>query len=167
MSKGVNSMAISLDDVRIEFEQMNKHLDDGVSVWVDFQKPILTNFETTKRMFAPNNQWDWVIKAYRKWINVTVEELNQIATKYGFELVDDGVSRKTFTFECADLDAIIEEALGELRLYYNYDVDGGNRNLETLLENVATIKFSLTKDDAHRDEVLEATFDLCRNVRVS
>lgn len=160
-------MAISLDDVRLEFEQMNKHLDDGVSVWVDFQKPILTNFETTKRMFAPNNQWDWVIKAYRKWINVTVEKLNGIATKYGFELVDDGVSRKTFTFECADLDAIIEEALGELRLYYNYDVDGRNRNLETLLENVATIKFSLTKDDIHRDEVLEATFDLCRNVRLN
>ena len=160
-------IAISLDDVRIEIEQMNKHLDDGVSVWVDFQKPILTNFETTKRMFAPNNQWDWVIKAYRKWINVTVEELNQIATKYGFELIDDGVSRKTFTFECADLDTIIDEALGELRLYYNYDVDGGNRNLEALLENVATIKFSLTKDDAHSDEVLEATFDLCRNVRVN
>lgn len=160
-------MTISLEDVRIEFEQMNKHLDDGVSVWVDFQKPILTNFETTKRMFAPNNQWDWVIEAYRKWINVTVEELNQIATKYGFELVDDGVSRKTFTFECADLDTIIDEALGELRLYYNYDVDGGNRDIEALLENVATIKFSLTKDDAHADEVLEATFDLCRNVRLN
>lgn len=167
MSKGVNSMAISLDDVRLEFEQMNKHLDDGVSVWVDFQKPILTNFETTKRMFAPNNQWDWVIKAYRKWINVTVEKLNGIATKYGFELVDDGVSRKTFTFECADLDTIIDEALGELRLYYNYDVDGGTRNLEALLENVATIKFSLTKNDIHRDVVLEATFDLCRNVRLN
>ena len=63
MSKGVISMAISLDDVRIEFEQMNEHLDSVVSAWVDFQKPILTNFETTKRMFAPNNQWDWVIKA--------------------------------------------------------------------------------------------------------
>lgn len=160
-------MAISLDDVRIEFEQMNEHLDSGVSAWVEFQKPILTNFETTKRMFAPNNQWDWVQEAYRKWVNLTVDELNRIATKYGFELVDDGVSRKTFTFECADLDTIIEEALGELRLYYNYDVDGGTRNLETLLENVATIKFSLTKDDIHRDEVLEATFDLCRNVRVN
>lgn len=160
-------MGVSLDDVRIEFEQMNEHLDSGVSVWVDFQKPILTNFETTKRMFAPNNQWDWVIKAYRKWINVTVDELNGIATKYGFKLVDDGVSRKTFTFECRDLDTIIDESIGELRLYYNYDVDGGNRNLEALLENVATIKFSLTKDDAHGDEVLEATFDLCRNVRLN
>ena len=54
-----------------------------------------------------------------------------------------------------------------MRLYYNYDVDGGKRNLEALLENVATIKFSLTNDDIHRDEVLEATFDLCGNVRVS
>ena len=160
-------MAISLDDVRIEFEQMNEHLDSGVSAWVEFQKPILTNFETTKRMFASNNQWDWVQEAYRKWVNLTVEKLNQIATKYGFELVDDGVSRKTFTFECADLDTIIDESLGELRLYYNYDVDGGNRNLEALLENVANIKFSLTKDDIHRDEVLEATFDLCRNVRLN
>ena len=160
-------MAISLDDVRLEFEQMNEHLDSGVSAWVEFQKPILTNFETTKRMFAPNNQWDWVQAAYRKWVNLTVEELNGIATKYGFELVDDGVSRKTFTFECADLDAIIEEALGELRLYYNYDVDGRNRNIGALLENVATIKFSLTKDDVHRDEVLEATFDLCKNVRLN
>lgn len=167
MSKGVVRMAISLDDVRLEFEQMNKHLDDGVSVWVDFQKPILTNYETTKRMFAPNNQWDWVIKAYRKWVNSTVEKLNEIATKYGFEFVDDGVSRKTFTFKCADLDTIIDESLGELRLYYNYDIDGGNRNLEALLENVATIKFSLTRDDIHRDEVLEATFDLCRNVRLN
>ena len=167
MSKGVISMAISLDDVRIEFEQMNEHLDSGVIAWVEFQKPILTNFETTKRMFAPDNQWDLVQDAYRKWVNLTVDELNGIATKYGFKLVDDGVSRKTFTFECADLDAIIEEALGELRLYYNYDVDGRNRNLEALLENVATIKFSLMKDDIHRDEVLEATFDLCRNVRLN
>lgn len=167
MSNGVINMTISLEDVRIEFEQMNKHLDDGVSVWVDFQKPILTNFETTKRMFAPNNQLDWVQDAYRKWVNLTVEKLNEIAIKYGFELVDDGVSRKTFTFKCADLDAIIDKALGELRLYYNYDVDGGNRNLGALLENMATIKFLLTKDDAHTDEVLEATFDLCRNVRLN
>ena len=36
-------MAISLDDVRIEFEQMNEHLDSGVSAWVKFQKPILKN----------------------------------------------------------------------------------------------------------------------------
>ena len=160
-------MAIYLDDVRIEFEQMNEHLDGGVSAWVEFQKPILTNFETTKRMFAPNNQWDWVQEAYRNWANLTVEKLNGIATKYGFELVGDGVSRKTFTFECGNLDTIIDESLGELRLYYNYDVDGGNRNLGALLENVATIKFSLTKDDAHKDEVLEATFDLCRNVRLN
>ena len=118
-------------------------------------------------MFALNNQWDWVQDAYRKWVNLTVEKLNEIAIKYGFELVDDGVSRKTFTFKCADLDAIIDKALGELRLYYNYDVDGGNRNLGALLENVATIKFLLTKDDAHTDEVLEATFDLCRNVRLN
>lgn len=160
-------MTVLLDDVRIEFEQMNEHLDSGVSAWTEFQKPILTNFETTKRMFAPNNQWDWVQDAYRKWVNSTVEKLNGIATKYGFELVDDRVSRKTFTFECGDLDTIIDESLGELRLYYNYDFGGGNRSLEKVLENVATIKFSLTKDDAHRDEVLEATFNLCRNVRLN
>lgn len=39
--------------------------------------------------------------------------------------------------------------------------------MESLLENVATIKFSLTKDDAHGDEVLQSTFDLCRDVRVN
>ena len=46
MSKGVIGMTISLDDVRIEFEQMNEHLAGGMSSWVEFQKPILTNFET-------------------------------------------------------------------------------------------------------------------------
>ena len=117
-------MVVLLGDVKNKFDLLNANLDNAVNDWVEFHKPILTNFETTKRMFAPNNQWDWVIEAYRKWVNLTVEELNGIATKYGFELVDDGVSRKTFTFECADLDAIIDESLGELRLYYNYDVDG-------------------------------------------
>ena len=160
-------MTILLDDVRIEFEQLNRELDYAVDTWLEFRKPILVNFETTKRMFAPNNEWEWIQDAYYKWVNVTCDELERIATEYGFKFVDNIDVDGTFTFKCVDSTTLVDDALGELRRYYHYDSGGGNRSLEQLLENVATIKFSLTKDDVHNDDVLKSTYDLCRKVRLN
>lgn len=160
-------MTILLDDVRIEFEQLNEELDFAVREWVEFRKPILTNFATTKRMFAPNNDWEWVQDAYYKWVNLTVEKLNQIAIEYGFKLIDNIDVDGTFTFKYTDSETLIDKSLGELRRYYNYDFEGGNRSVEQLLETIATIKFSLTKDNAFDDEVLKVTYDLCRKARLN
>ena len=167
MSKGVISMAISLDDVRIEFEELNENLDFAIREWLGFQRPILTNFETTKRMFAPNSEWEWVQDAYFEWENLIIGELNRIATGYGFKLIDNIGVDGTVTFKYEDSETLIDKSLGELRRYYHYDFDGGNRLVKQLLENVATIKFSLTKDDTHGDGVLKATYDLCRNARLN
>lgn len=153
-------MAVLLGDVKNKFDLLNGILDNAVSDWVEFHKPILTNFETTKRIFAPNNQWDWVQEAYRGWVDKTSNELNRIATESGFKLVDDRFPRKTFSLEHTDLETLIDESLGELRRYYNYDFGGGNRSLEKLLENVATIKFSLTKGDIFENEVLESALEM-------
>ena len=153
-------MVVLLGDVKNKFDLLNANLDNAVNDWVEFHKPILTNFETTKRMFAPNNQWDWVIEAYREWVDKTSDELNRIVTESGFKFVDDRFPRKTFSLEHADLETLIDESLGELRRYYNYDFGGGNRSLEKLLENVATIKLSLTKRDIFKNEVLESTLEM-------
>lgn len=160
-------MIILLEDVKSEFEQLNEELDFAIREWLEFQKPILTNFETTKRMFAPNNEWEWVQEAYYKWVNLTVRKLNQIATEYGFQLIDNIDINGTITFKYTDSETLIDESLGDLRRYYHYDFEGGNRSVEQLLENVATIKFSLTKDGAFDDEVLKATYDLCREARLN
>ena len=161
-------MVVLLGDVKNKFDLLNANLDNAVNDWVEFHKPILTNFETTKRMFATNNQWDWVIEAYREWVDKTSDELNRIVTESGFKFVDDRFPRKTFSLEHADLETLIDESLGELRRYYNYDFGGGNRSLEKLLENVATIKFSLTKRDIFKNEVLESALEMfdvaCENV---
>ena len=166
--RSVIVMSVLLGDVKNKFDLLNTTLDNAVNDWVEFHKPILTNFETTKRMFAPNNQWEWVQDAYREWVNKTSDELNQIATENGFKFIDDGFPRKTFSLEHTDLETLIEESLGKLRLYYNYDFGGGNRSLEKLLENVATVKFSLTKRDIFKDEVLKSTLEMfdvaCDNV---
>lgn len=160
-------MIILLEDVKSEFEQLNEELDFAIREWLEFQKPILTNFKTTKRMFAPNNEWEWVQEAYYKWVNLTVRKLNQIATEYGFQLIDNIDINGTITFKYTDSETLIDESLGDLRRYYHYDFEGGNRSVEQLLENVATIKFSLTKDGAFDDEVLKATYDLCREARLN
>lgn len=160
-------MTVLLDDVKSEFEQLNEELDFAIREWVEFQKPILTNFETTKRMFVPNNEWEWVQDAYCKWVNLTIEKLNQIATEYGFKLIDNIDIDGTFTFKHMDSETLIAKSLGELRRYHHYDFEGGNRSVEQLLENIATIKFSLTKDDARGNEVLQAAYDLCRKARLN
>lgn len=161
-------MVVLFGDVKNKFDLLNATLDNAVSDWAEFHKPILTNFETTKRIFAPNNQWDWVQEAYRGWVDKTSDELNRIATESGFKLMDDRFPRKTFSLEHTDLETLIDESLGELRRYYNYDFGGGNRSLEKLLENIATIKFSLTKGDIFKNEVLESTLEMfevaCDNV---
>lgn len=160
-------MTILLDDVRVELEELNSDLDLAISELLEFQKPILTNFETTKRMFASNREWEWVQYAYFKWENLTIGELNRIATEYGFKLIDNIDVDGTFTFKYTDSETLIDKSLGELRRYYHYDFEGGNRSVEQLLENVATIKFSLTKDNAFDDEVLKATYNLCRKTRLN
>ena len=63
----------------------------------------------------------------------------------------------------SDLGNLIEKALGELKLYYNYDLSGGNRSLNDVLEKIATVKFSLTRDNSHEDEVLKFALNLCNN----
>ena len=63
----------------------------------------------------------------------------------------------------SDLGNLIEKALGELKLYYNYDLSGGNRSLDDVLEKIATVKFSLTRDNSHEDEVLKFALNLCNN----
>lgn len=160
MSEGVNIMTVLLSDVKEKFDLLNTTLDNAVNDWVEFHKPILTNFETTRRMFTLDNQYDWIIEAYYKWVDSTSAELNQIVTESGFKFIDDGFPRNTFRLEHADLETLIEKSLGKLRLYYNYDFGGGNRSLEKLLENVATNKFSLTKSDIFKDEVLKATLEM-------
>ena len=161
-------MVVWLSDVKEKFDSLNTTLDNAVNDWVEFHKPILTNFETTRRMFTLDNQYDWIIEAYYKWVDSTSDELNQIVTESGFKFIDDGFPRKTFRLEHTDLETLIEKSLGKLRLYYNYDFGGGNRSLEKVLENVATNKFSLTKRDAFDDEVLKSALEMldiaCDNV---
>lgn len=41
-------MTVLLGDVKNKFDLLNAILDNAVNDWVEFHKPILTNFETTK-----------------------------------------------------------------------------------------------------------------------
>lgn len=62
-------MVVWLSDVKEKFDLLNTTLDNAVNDWVEFHKPILTNFETTRRMFTLDNQYDWIIEAYYKWVD--------------------------------------------------------------------------------------------------
>ena len=42
-------MAVLSGDVKNKFDLLNGILDNAVNDWEEFHKPILTNFETTKR----------------------------------------------------------------------------------------------------------------------
>lgn len=155
-------MTILLDDVRVEFELLNDTLDNAVELWSEFQKPIPTNYETTTRMFAPNPEWHWVMDAYHTWVTTTDDELVRIANSYGFKYDTDNDR-----FKHGVLSQLVESSLNKLRLYYNYDVIGGNRSLETVLENVAVDKFSLTKDDMYSFDVLKYTLNMCYSARAN
>ena len=153
-------MAELLEDVKSEFSILNSGLDRAVEMWSEFQKPIPKNYETTFRMFAPNPYCEWVQEAYFKWEDATNEELVHIGNSYGFKYdVDRGC------FKQGNLNNLIESSLNKLRLYYNYDVAGGNRSIDNVLENIATLKFSLTKDDIYSEEVLRVALELLVNAK--
>lgn len=155
-------MTISLADVRIEFENLNTKFDNAVSQWSELQQPIPNNYCLTRRMFALNPEYKWVECAYWEWENANDAELSRIAKRYGFTYdVNSGALRSS------DLGNLIEKALGELKLYYNYDLSGGNRSLDDVLEKIATVKFSLTRDNSHEDEVLKFALNLCNNAVTS